>query len=178
MDGTAVRKYGRTETLYLMPSSNMFPLGITSATIGICEGLLHHANEYQRTNQPDRGPDEDDPYTMYAVGEATAQLRAARDSLLANVDRMWDLWKPAGPDVRAAREGEAYPGQRGLAGRHGDGPGLRPLRAENAPAHGQADAALLRDPMRACITAFTCPEPPSTQPRWRTSEWTRRARSE
>ncbi len=31
IDGTAVRKYGRTETLYLMPWSNIFPLGITAA---------------------------------------------------------------------------------------------------------------------------------------------------
>ncbi|WP_420879483.1 acyl-CoA dehydrogenase family protein [Rhodococcus sp. (in: high G+C Gram-positive bacteria)] len=92
MDGTAVRKYGRTETLYLMPWSNMFPLGITAATIGICEGLLYHANEYQRERiSPTGAPMKDDPYTMYAVGEATARLRSARDSLLANVDRMWDL---------------------------------------------------------------------------------------
>ncbi|MDH6280555.1 hydroxylase [Prescottella agglutinans] len=92
IDGTAVRKYGRTETLYLMPWSNMFPLGITSATIGICEGVLHHANEYQRERiNPQGTAVKDDPYTMFAVGEATAKLRAARDSLLANVDRMWDL---------------------------------------------------------------------------------------
>lgn len=92
IDGTAVRRYGRTETLYLMPWSNMFPLGITSATVGICEGLLHHANEYQRERiNPQGTAVKDDPYTMFAIGEATAKLRAARDSLLANVDRMWDL---------------------------------------------------------------------------------------
>jgi alkylation response protein AidB-like acyl-CoA dehydrogenase len=92
IDGTAVRRYGRTETLYLMPWSTMFPLGITSATVGICEGLLLHADEYQAERIGARGDTvKDDPYTMAAFGEATADLRAARDSLLANVDRMWDL---------------------------------------------------------------------------------------
>src|SRR5215203_6367857 len=40
MDGTAQRKAGMTETLYLMPWSTMFPLGITSAVIGIAEAAL------------------------------------------------------------------------------------------------------------------------------------------
>ncbi|KDE12237.1 acyl-CoA dehydrogenase family protein [Rhodococcus aetherivorans] len=92
IDGTAVREYGRTETLYLLPWSTMFPLGITSATVGICEGLLRHADDYQRGRINAQGTAvKDDPYTMFAVGEAAADLRAARDSLLANVDRMWDL---------------------------------------------------------------------------------------
>lgn len=92
IDGTAVRNYGRTETLYLMPWSNMFPLGITSATIGICEGLVLHADEYQSARiNPQGAAIKDDPYTLFAIGEAVADLRAARDTLLANVDRMWDL---------------------------------------------------------------------------------------
>ena len=91
IDGTAVRKYGRTETLYLMPWSNMFPLGITAATIGICEGMLFHANEYQADRINAQGTAvKDDPYTLFAIGQATADIRAARDTLLANVDRMWD----------------------------------------------------------------------------------------
>ena len=92
IDGTAARNYGRTETLYLMPWSNMFPLGITSATIGICEGLVLHADEYQSARiNPQGTAIKDDPYTLFAIGEAVADLRAARDTLLANVDRMWDL---------------------------------------------------------------------------------------
>ncbi|MFZ2528685.1 MAG: hydroxylase [Rhodococcus sp. (in: high G+C Gram-positive bacteria)] len=92
IDGTAVRNYGRTETLYLMPWSNMFPLGITSATIGICEGLVLHADEYQSNRiNPQGAAIKDDPYTLFAIGEAVADLRSARDTLLANVDRMWDL---------------------------------------------------------------------------------------
>ena len=43
MDGTAQRKAGMTSTLYLMPWSTMFPLGITSAVIGIAEGALGRA---------------------------------------------------------------------------------------------------------------------------------------
>ena len=48
MDGTAQREAGMTETLYLMPWSTMFPLGISSATIGIAEGALAAAQDYQR----------------------------------------------------------------------------------------------------------------------------------
>src|SRR3954447_16463822 len=40
MDGTAQRKAGMTKPLYLMPWSTMFPLGITSAVVGIAEGAL------------------------------------------------------------------------------------------------------------------------------------------
>ena len=40
MDGTAQRKAGMTDALYLMPWSTMFPLGITSAVVGIAEGAL------------------------------------------------------------------------------------------------------------------------------------------
>ncbi len=93
IDGTAVRKYGRTETLYLICRG---PTCSRSASrrprSASARGVLHHANEYQRERiNPQGTAVKDDPYTMFAVGEATAKLRAARDSLLANVDRMWDL---------------------------------------------------------------------------------------
>ncbi|MGX6510292.1 acyl-CoA dehydrogenase family protein [Rhodococcus sp. SJ-2] len=92
IDGTAVRRYGRTETLYLMPWSTMFPLGITSATVGIAEGMVHHAEVYQGDRINAQGTAiKDDPYTLFAIAEAVADLQAARDTLLANVDRMWDL---------------------------------------------------------------------------------------
>jgi 3-hydroxy-9,10-secoandrosta-1,3,5(10)-triene-9,17-dione monooxygenase len=48
MDGTAQRKAGMTETLYLMPWSTMFPLGITAAVVGIAEGALAAHLDYQR----------------------------------------------------------------------------------------------------------------------------------
>ena len=81
-----------TETLYLMPWSTMFPLGITSATIGIAEGALAAHLDYQRDRVGATGTAiKDDPYVMYAIGEAAAEINAARQELLANVDRIYDI---------------------------------------------------------------------------------------
>jgi 3-hydroxy-9,10-secoandrosta-1,3,5(10)-triene-9,17-dione monooxygenase len=92
MDGTAQRDAGMTETLYLMPWSTMFPLGISSATIGIAEGALAAALDYQRQRVNSSGVAiKDDPYVMYAIGEAAADINAARQELLANVDRIYDM---------------------------------------------------------------------------------------
>lgn len=92
MDGTAQREAGMTETLYLMPWSTMFPLGISAATIGIAEGALAAALDYQRERVNSSGVAiKDDPYVMYAIGEAAADINAARQELLANVDRIYDI---------------------------------------------------------------------------------------
>ncbi|VEG54947.1 Pigment production hydroxylase [Mycolicibacterium aurum] len=92
MDGTAQREAGMTETLYLMPWSTMFPLGISSATIGIAEGALAAALDYQRQRVNSSGVAiKDDPYVMYAIGEAAADINAARQEILANVDRIYDM---------------------------------------------------------------------------------------
>ena len=92
MDGTAQRKAGMTETLYLMPWSTMFPLGITSAVIGIAEGALAAHLDYQRDRVAAAGTAiKDDPYVLYAIGEAAADINAARQELLANVDRIYDI---------------------------------------------------------------------------------------
>jgi alkylation response protein AidB-like acyl-CoA dehydrogenase len=91
MDGTAQRKAGMTSTLYLMPWSTMFPLGITSAVIGIAEGALAAHLDYQRDRVGAYGAVKDDPYVMYAIGEAAADINAARQELLANVDRIYDI---------------------------------------------------------------------------------------
>ena len=92
MDGTAQREAGMTETLYLMPWSTMFPLGISSATIGICEGALAAHLDYQRERVSAAGTAiKDDPYVMYAIGEAAADINAARQEILANVDRIYDM---------------------------------------------------------------------------------------
>ncbi|WP_068166001.1 acyl-CoA dehydrogenase family protein [Rhodococcus phenolicus] len=99
MDGTAAKEYGVTETLYRMPWSTMFPLGITSATIGICEGVLAAGVDYQRARVGASGTAiKDDPYVLHALGEAAAEIDAARQQLLANVDRIWDLVE-AGKEV-------------------------------------------------------------------------------
>jgi len=92
MDGTAQREAGMTDTLYLMPWSTMFPLGISSATIGICEGALAAHLDYQRERVSAAGTAiKDDPYVMYAIGEAAADINAARQEILANVDRIYDM---------------------------------------------------------------------------------------
>lgn len=92
IDGTAQKEYGVTETLYKMPWSNMFPLGITAAVIGIAEGALAAHLDYQRGRVGAQGTAvKDDPYVLYAVGEAAADINAARQELLANVDRIWDI---------------------------------------------------------------------------------------
>lgn len=92
VSGDGQARSGRTETLYKMPWSAMFPLGITAATIGMSEGLLHLAQDYQRDRINAQGTAvKDDPYTMYQFGELTADLRAARAELLANADWFWDL---------------------------------------------------------------------------------------
>lgn len=90
--GDGQRRSDRTETLYRLPWSAMFPLGITSATIGICEGLARLAMDYQGERiDGTGGAVKDDPYTMYEFGEFLADLRAARAELLANADFFWDL---------------------------------------------------------------------------------------
>jgi 3-hydroxy-9,10-secoandrosta-1,3,5(10)-triene-9,17-dione monooxygenase len=91
MDGTAQRRAGMTDTLYLMPWSTMFPLGITSAVVGIAEGALAAHLDYQRDRVGSYGAIKDDPYVMYAIGEAAADINAARQELLANVDRIYNI---------------------------------------------------------------------------------------
>ncbi|MGY4712816.1 acyl-CoA dehydrogenase family protein [Mycolicibacterium sp. CBM1] len=92
MDGSAQREAGMTETLYLMPWSTMFPLGISSATIGIAEGALAAHLDYQRERVSAAGTAvKDDPYVMYAIGEAAADINAARQEILANADRIYDI---------------------------------------------------------------------------------------
>jgi len=102
MDGTAQREAGMTEPLYLMPWSTMFPLGISAATVGIAEGALAAHLDYQRERVGATGTAiKDDPYVMYAVGEAAADINAARQELLANADRIYDM-VAAGKEVSFA----------------------------------------------------------------------------
>lgn len=102
MDGSAQREAGMTDPLYLMPWSTMFPLGISSAVIGIAEGALAAHLDYQRARVSATGTAiKDDPYVMYAIGEAAADINAARQELLANVDRIYDM-VAAGKEVSFA----------------------------------------------------------------------------
>lgn len=92
MDGSAQIEAGMTEPLYKMPWSTMFPLGISSATIGICEGALAAHLDYQRERVGANGTAiKDDPYVMYAIGDAAAEIEASRNTLLSNVDKVYDI---------------------------------------------------------------------------------------
>lgn len=90
--GEGQKNSGRTETLYQLPWSMMFPLGITSATVGICEGVLRLADDYQAERIDANGIHvKDDPQTMYQFGSLAAQLRAARMSLIENAEEIWEM---------------------------------------------------------------------------------------
>ncbi|MEU3012312.1 acyl-CoA dehydrogenase family protein [Nocardia asteroides] len=102
IDGTAQKEYGVTETLYKMPWSTMFPLGISSAVVGIAEGALAAHLDYQRDRVGAQGTAvKDDPYVLFAIGEAAADINAARQELLTNVDRIYDLVE-AGKEISFA----------------------------------------------------------------------------
>ncbi|HEX9033732.1 MAG TPA: acyl-CoA dehydrogenase family protein [Streptosporangiaceae bacterium] len=91
MDGSAPRKAGLTNPTYHVPFSTAFPLGITSAVIGIAEGALAHHLAYQKTRVQITGTKvKDDPYVLYAIGEAAAEIHASRVTLIDNVSRMYD----------------------------------------------------------------------------------------
>jgi 3-hydroxy-9,10-secoandrosta-1,3,5(10)-triene-9,17-dione monooxygenase len=90
-DGSAARDAGLTNTLYHVPFSQAFPLGITSAVIGIAEGALAHHLAYQKTRVQITGTKiKDDPYVLYAISEAAAEIAASRTALIENVCRFYD----------------------------------------------------------------------------------------
>ncbi len=91
VDGSAWRDRGLTNPTYQMPFSAIFPLGITSAIIGICEGALAHHLAYQRGRVQITGRKvKDDPYVMSSVASAAAEIHASRVTLLDHVDRVYD----------------------------------------------------------------------------------------
>jgi alkylation response protein AidB-like acyl-CoA dehydrogenase len=90
VDGSAAKDAG-LGTLYRVPFSQSFPLGITSAVIGIAEGALAHHLAYQKTRTFISGTKvKDDPYVLYAVSEAAAEIAASRTALIDNICRFFD----------------------------------------------------------------------------------------
>jgi alkylation response protein AidB-like acyl-CoA dehydrogenase len=88
----AAEAAGRTETVYKLPFWTMFPLGITAALIGITEGALAAHLDYQRDRVAATGTKiKDDPYVLYAISEAAADIAASRVQLLDGISRMYDL---------------------------------------------------------------------------------------
>jgi 3-hydroxy-9,10-secoandrosta-1,3,5(10)-triene-9,17-dione monooxygenase len=91
IDGSAARDAGLTNPTYLVPFSCAFPLGITSAVIGIAEGALAAHLAYQRGRVQITGTRiKDDPYVLYAISEAAEEIAASRTMMLDNVSRMYD----------------------------------------------------------------------------------------
>ena len=90
-DGTLAKEMGLENPLYSVPFSGIFPLGITSAVIGIAEGALAHHLAYQRDRIQITGTKvKDDPYVLSAIGDASAEIHASRTVLLDNVNRLYD----------------------------------------------------------------------------------------
>ncbi|GAA2727630.1 acyl-CoA dehydrogenase family protein [Actinocorallia aurantiaca] len=91
VDGTAVRRAGLTNPLYKVPYTSIFPLGITSAVVGIAEGALAAHLAYQRSRVQITGTKiKDDPYVLYAISEAAEEIKASRVLLLDYISRMYD----------------------------------------------------------------------------------------
>ncbi|GAB3721274.1 acyl-CoA dehydrogenase family protein [Nocardiopsis nanhaiensis] len=91
VEGRAPKEAGLTNPLYHVPFSCMFPLGITSALIGMAEGALAHHLAYQQGRVQVTGTRiKDDPYVLSAIGEATAEIEASRIALLDNASRLYD----------------------------------------------------------------------------------------
>ncbi|MFK0113567.1 hydroxylase [Streptomyces sp. NPDC091217] len=89
--GEAAVSNGVGEALYRLPFTSMFPLGITSAVIGICEGALALHLDQQRERVAVTGVQvRDDPYVLYAAGEAAAEIAASRAQLIDGIGRVYD----------------------------------------------------------------------------------------
>lgn len=87
----AAERAGRPEAVYKLPFWSILPLGITSAVIGICEGALDTHLDYQRGRTSAAGRKlKDDPYSLYAISEAAADIAAARVQLIDGISRMHD----------------------------------------------------------------------------------------
>ena len=91
-DGSAAKEAGRSETLYNYPYWSIFPLGITSAVIGIAEGALACHIDAQKTRVAITGTKiREDPYVLFAISDAAAEIAASRAALLETVDKFWDI---------------------------------------------------------------------------------------
>lgn len=89
--GVAAERAGRTETLYKLPFDVLFPLGISSAVVGIAEGALGLHLAYQRKRVNAGGVQiKSDPYSLFAISEAAAEIAASRSQLLDGVTHAFE----------------------------------------------------------------------------------------
>ncbi len=102
LDGSHPRNAGLTSPTYHIPFTTAFPMGITSAVIGIAEGALAAHLAYQRTRVQVTGTRAtEDPYVLSTVGAAAEEIKASRISMLDNVSRFYDAAE-AGVEVSFA----------------------------------------------------------------------------
>lgn len=100
----AAERAGRTETVYKLPFWSMFPLGITSAVIGIAEGALAAHLDYQSSRVNAMGAAiKDDPIVMSVISEAAAEIQASRIQLIDGISRMYDTVEAGQPVTLDAR---------------------------------------------------------------------------
>lgn len=91
LDGSQPREAGLTNPLYHVPFTTAFPLGITSAVIGIAEGALAAHLAYQKTRVQITGTKvTDDPYVLFAMSAAAEEIKASRTAMLDNIDYFYD----------------------------------------------------------------------------------------
>lgn len=88
----AAERAGRSETLYRLPFYAMFPLGITSAVIGIAEGALNAHVDYQRDRVSAAGGRiREDATVLYAISEAASEIAASRAQLVDGISSVYEL---------------------------------------------------------------------------------------
>ena len=92
-DGTAAIEAGRDEALYRMPWSSIFPVALSAAVVGICEGAMTCHYKYQATRTSMMGPMAKNPYLSSRIGEAASEIHASRSQLLYNLSDMYALAK-------------------------------------------------------------------------------------
>ena len=119
MDGRAAVEAGRTEPLYRMPWSTIFPCAIAAGLLGIAEGVLQHALDYQTSRVNAVGTAQvSDPHTRRTLGEAAADLRGARAQLLYDVGELYEKlgtgYQPTMADRVAMRRDQVRVGWRAV----------------------------------------------------------------
>ncbi|MQW74348.1 hydroxylase [Nocardioides sp. dk4132] len=104
MDGSQPREAGLTSPTYHIPFTTAFPMGISSAVIGIAEGALAAHLAYQKKRVQITGTRiKDDPHVLYAIGEAAAEIHASRVTMLDNVRSFYDKAQRGEPVSLAER---------------------------------------------------------------------------
>ena len=99
IDGRAAAEAGRTQPLFNMPWSSMFPCAVAAGLIGIAEGVLQRGVEYQKGRVSILGiAQADDPHARRVLGEAASDIASARIQLVHNIGEVYEAVS-AGHDI-------------------------------------------------------------------------------